>query len=249
MSEGYYITRYKQLTLHSVFQPIVTRNKTIIGVEALVRIYQADGSPLKPDLFFHSNRYSLSDKINVGYLSHQIHLHNFALSPFRALKLFLNTLPITAQSEAHDRQQEWQTITLAELDLAPEQIVMELVEMESDDDSLLQFNTQRLSRLGYHIAIDDFGVDASTDQRVALLTPDIIKFDRQLLTDYMSGIRLPLLNALTLARQTDTLTIAEGIENEQQFQAMLALNMDYYQGYYLGIPEAIRQTMPQVVGQ
>lgn len=247
--EGYYIAHYQRLILHTVFQPIVTRNKTIMGVEALLRIYQTDGSSLRPDQFFHSNQYSLSDKMNVEYLSRRLHLHNFALSPYRSLKLFLNTLPVSPTNTCHHEQQERLDQHLAALNIKCEQIVMEFVEMESENDDRLQATTQQLSRQGYRIAIDDFGVEASTAQRVALLIPDIIKFDRQLLLDFEAGIRHPLLKALQLARQIGAVTIAEGIETDSQFEAMKALNMDGYQGYYLGTPEPAGHHLPQVVGQ
>jgi EAL domain-containing protein (putative c-di-GMP-specific phosphodiesterase class I) len=34
-------------------------------------------------------------------------------------------------------------------------------------------------------------------------------------------------------------TLAEGIENKATLEAMRALNFDYFQGYYLGMPEPL----------
>lgn len=48
---------------------------------------------------------------------------------------------------------------------------------------MLQMATEKLVANGFQIAIDDFGCKASTPERVAMLRPNIIKLDRQLLLD------------------------------------------------------------------
>lgn len=63
--------------------------------------------------------------------------------------------------------------------------MMELVEIESGDEGMLQMATEKLVANGFQIAIDDFGCKASTPERVAMLRPNIIKLDRQLLLDFM----------------------------------------------------------------
>ncbi|WGY45081.1 EAL domain-containing protein [Vibrio sp. ABG19] len=247
--DGHYIAHYRHITLQSVFQPIVTRHNLVIGVEALLRIYLPDGSALRPDLFFHSERVSLADKLNIEYLSRMLHLHNFAISSHRSGKLFLNTLPLSGSSIQQQQHHKDLTHKVKGLGLSPSQIVMEFIEVDSDNEQRLQTTAQWLSNLGYQIAIDDFGCNASTAERVELLNPDIIKLDRQLLVDYMAGIQSPLLSAVQTARNHHAIVIAEGIETEQQFQAMTALALCGYQGYYLGLPEAINQRIALAVGQ
>ncbi|XAW88244.1 EAL domain-containing protein [Vibrio sp. CDRSL-10 TSBA] len=247
--DGRYVAHYRHFTLHSVFQPIVTRHHRVIGVEALLRIYLPDGSALRPELFFHSEGVSLADKMNIEYLSRMLHLHNFAISPHRTGKLFLNTLPLCGSSIEQEQHHKDLTHKVRGLGLSPSQIVMEFIEVDSDSDQRLQMTAQWLSNLGYQIAIDDFGCHASTAERVTLLNPDIIKLDRQLLADYMAGMQAPLLSAVQTARDNHAVVIAEGIETEQQFQAMTALGLFGYQGYYLGQPEAVNQRFALAVGQ
>ena len=128
---------------------------------------------------------------------------------------------------------------LKQFNLHNPQIVMEIVEQKSHNDLSLKKVTNQLSNIGFHIAVDDFGSNASTPERVALLSPDIIKFDRNLLQKYMTGDRLPLLRAVQVARRAKAKTVIEGVESQQQFEAMKQLNINMYQGYYLGTPEGL----------
>ena len=49
----------------------------------------------------------------------------------------------------------------------------------------------KLAENQFQIAVDDYGVNASTQQRVEQLNPDIIKIDRSLMLSYMSQDRSP----------------------------------------------------------
>lgn len=72
--DGQYIAQYEELTLRSVFQPIYKKDLSIIGLEALVRISTADGSMIRPDLFFQSPSISEHVQLNVERLSRLIHI-------------------------------------------------------------------------------------------------------------------------------------------------------------------------------
>ena len=121
-------------------------------------------------------------------------------------------------------------------------VVMELVEIESGDEGMLQMATEKLVANGFQIAIDDFGCKASTPERVAMLRPNIIKLDRQLLLDFMAGDCCGLLAGVQLAQKTGAHTVVEGIETAEQLAAMQKLDINMYQGYYLALPEGIAQT-------
>lgn len=241
---GQYIAHYKNMTLRSVFQPIFSREKRIVGVEALVRIYTNGHRQIRPDLFFHSDQFNLIDQINVELLSRAIHVRNFANSPFKSIRLFLNLLPSVGQFLVQNETFSTRLSTrINELNIRRPQIVMEIVEQHSEDNELLKEATQTLSNYGFHIAVDDYGSQASTSERVDLISPDIIKFDRTLLNKYMSGDTAPLLDAINVAQKAKAKTVVEGIETEQQFEAMKELNLNMYQGYFLGTPERV---MPRV---
>ncbi|MCE0495877.1 EAL domain-containing protein [Vibrio salinus] len=237
---GEYVAQYKQLALRSAFQPIFDRRRKIIGVEALVRIQNQFKTVISPEHFFHSMHFSDEDKNNVEHLSLLLHIHNYSISPYGNLKLFLNILPnsshlIENATINNHLLSDW----LKSLNINKHSIVFEIMEIEYDNHQLLFSSTQNLSNSGFSIAVDDFGSRASNYERVNILSPDIIKLDRSLLTAYMDGDEEPLIQSLTFARAKGALTVIEGIETNEQYLAMSDLDIDMHQGFYLGEPDFV----------
>ncbi|MGR5236600.1 EAL domain-containing protein [Vibrio alfacsensis] len=238
--DGQYIAQYKDLTLRSVFQPIYQKDLSIIGLEALVRISNQDGLLIRADLFFQSHSIPAEDQINVERLSRLIHINNFSQSKFHSNKLFLNVLPKAAEILAQDTSyRNLLKRTIIEANLRYDQIVIELVEMDARDETLLYKATQDLSNNGYLLAIDDYGIDASTIERVRSVKPNIIKIDRSLLLRYENGDLSCLIEALSLAQETCSKTVIEGIETEHQLNLVKTLGFDMYQGYLLAMPQTL----------
>lgn len=235
--EHQFIANYNGLTLSSVYQPIFDIDESIFGVEALVRIKDANGNPIRPDHFFCSDTFCYEDKINVERLSRVIHLRNFAQSDFRHKQLFLNVLPIAGERLAtEDLKNGLLASRIQHLGLKNSQIVMELIELDCENLRYLETAMEKLNQNGFNVAIDDFGVNASTEARVLQVKPHILKMDRSLLVQYCSGDHAPLLSALQLAKRIGAQTVIEGIETAQQLNAMRALNIDLYQGFHLAMP-------------
>ncbi len=238
--DGQYIASCEDLTLRSVFQPIYTKDLTIIGLEALVRITDSNGLMIRPDLFFQPGVVPAGKQLDVERLSRLIHVKNFAQSRYYTKQLFLNVMPKAAEmalkdlSYSHLLQQ-----VIDQCGLKTEQIVMELVELDANDESMLYKATKQLSNSGFKLAIDDYGVNASTIERVKCVAPDVIKMDRSLLLQYESGDFSALLSALLLAKDLCSKTVIEGIETEHQLNLMKKLGFDMYQGYLLALPQTL----------
>lgn len=238
--EQQFIARYKEFVLSSVYQPIYDSFDNVVGVEALVRIKDSAGSALRPDLFFGSDEYSEIDKINVERLSRVIHIRNFAQSKYHSKKLFLNVLPIAGEKLAiEDLEHGLLAKRIKKLNLKNSQIVMELIELDCQNQQYLNLAMEKLNENGFNIAIDDYGVNASTQERVHQVNPHILKLDRSLLIKYCNNDHEPLMNAITLAKRIGALTVIEGIETKEQLEMMRSLNIDLYQGFFLAIPESL----------
>lgn len=238
--DGQYIAHYKSLTLSSVYQPIYTKQTSMVGLEALLRITRKDGSSVRPDLFFSSDNIPLDDKVNVERLSRVIHIRNFAQSKFRDRKLFLNILPVVGDAMAViDMTESLLATRIKELGLSLDQIVIEVVEHEHANEDLLKTAMKKLSEIGFHIAVDDYGVEASNRARVETLSPDIVKMDRSLMLDYMQGNQAAMISGIELARTLGCQVVIEGIETQEQLDAMRALDLNMYQGYFLSMPDCV----------
>ncbi|UAB72454.1 EAL domain-containing protein [Vibrio sp. SCSIO 43132] len=236
---GEHYAEYEDFVLKSVFQPIFNAGKDIIGFEALVRISNQQGETIRPDLFFHTNTFSIETRIDVEALSRAIHILNFAQSKHRKKQLFLNALPDPEHNMFHDLSSALLVSHLDELKIRTRQIVIEFVELQVNDNSMLSRVTSLLTQSGFGIAVDDYGQQASTKDRVKLLNPSIVKIDKSLMDDFMRGIASPLLSALSVATEVGAKTVIEGIESNEQFENMVSLNIDMFQGYHLAHPQPL----------
>jgi len=238
--DSQYIGTYKSLTLYSVYQPIFDADDNIIGVEALVRIEDSVKGTIRPDQFFQSHQIDFDDKINVERLSRVIHIRNFARSQYRHLNLFLNVLPSAGEYFALENiDSSLLSQRLKALNIENSQLVMEVVELDASNEDHLKLAMKKLSECDFNIAVDDFGVNASNRQRVERLKPDIVKLDRSLLISYMTGDQFPLLSAVKLAKNLSAKVVVEGIETQQHLDAMRSLDIDFFQGYFLALPEPL----------
>jgi EAL domain-containing protein (putative c-di-GMP-specific phosphodiesterase class I) len=116
---------------------------------------------------------------------------------------------------------------------------MELVELNAESEERLKDAALSLADNGFQIAVDDFGTQASTEQRVRHINPHIIKIDRSVMLDFEQGDTREMELVLDLANQIGAKTVIEGIETQQQLEAMQGLGFNMYQGYHLAMPKPI----------
>ncbi|PQJ84642.1 EAL domain-containing protein [Aliivibrio sifiae] len=243
--DGSYYSKYDGYLLQSVFQPIFNTQQTIIGYEALLRIYDNKMLPIRPDLFFKDATRTVEQILNIERLSRIIHIRNFSLFSQRNIQLFLNILP---ESAVHFHINKIPTLNtsllesrIQELGLSPQYVTLELLEFHYHDKDKLLSAIEDIKSHGFNIAIDDFGSEASSEERVSLLEPNILKIDRSLLLQYENGNTTPILSAIALARKQKALIVIEGVETAKQYEDMKSLGIDYFQGFLLGKPLPLQQ--------
>lgn len=126
-------------------------------------------------------------------------------------------------------------------------IVVELTERAaiSDYRRVKDFFTT-LRRLGYRLAIDDLGSGYAGLTALAELEPDFIKFDMSLVRDiHRHPVKQRLLSRMQeFANEIGAQTISEGVENEQERDALLGSGSRLMQGYFFGRPGPQRVVVP-----
>lgn len=97
---------------------------------------------------------------------------------------------------------------------------------------------QTLRRDGHAVCLDDFGAGAASFPYVQALTVDYVKIDGAYVKRVLSHPRdQAILKAMVqLCRELGVGTIAEMIETEAHEKKLLALGVDYGQGYLFGRP-------------
>ncbi|MCM8792038.1 MAG: EAL domain-containing response regulator [Candidatus Omnitrophica bacterium] len=92
---------------------------------------------------------------------------------------------------------------------------------------------------GIKIAIDDVGEGYSSLKAIVELKPQFIKIDidivRNVHQDHTKATLIELI--VELAKKINILTIAEGIETEEETKTLISLGVDFGQGYLLGRPQ------------
>ena len=121
-------------------------------------------------------------------------------------------------------------------------IVFELLEDEEVKDfAVIKKFIKRVKKLGVKIAIDDFGAGYSNFERLLDFEPDILKIDGSLVKNIAndSYSRNVVETIVSFAKKQNIITIAEFVENEEIFNILYDLGVDYSQGYYFGEPKNI----------
>ncbi len=123
----------------------------------------------------------------------------------------------------------------------PGRIVVELTEHAAVPDyDALTARVDVLREAGVRLAVDDCGAGFASLKHVSLLRPDFIKLDVSLCRDLGDAVRSALVRALLAFGQEIGIAItAEGIESEDDLDALRRLGVRLGQGYFLGRPAAM----------
>jgi EAL domain-containing protein (putative c-di-GMP-specific phosphodiesterase class I) len=91
---------------------------------------------------------------------------------------------------------------------------------------------------GVYLVVDDLGAGYSNLKYIADLAPRIVKLDRELIQGLTKDTRLYRLvkSIVVLCRDLGALVVAEGIETEQELDAVMEAGAHFGQGYLLAKP-------------
>lgn len=124
--------------------------------------------------------------------------------------------------------------------ISPALIELELTEscLMEDPTLMLEILTQ-LRWMGFSIAIDDFGTGYSSLAYLKKFPIDTLKIDQSFVKNMLEdrNDRAIISTILAIAEHMGLLTVAEGIENEEQRQALKELGCVLAQGYYFSKPQ------------
>ena len=87
-------------------------------------------------------------------------------------------------------------------------------------------------------SLDDYGTGINNIEKVDYIKPDIVKLDRSLISfiDQDSEKQENVKKSLELFHERGIKVVAEGIEREEEFNYLVSIGTDLFQGYYLARP-------------
>ncbi|MCR4891199.1 MAG: EAL domain-containing protein [Lachnospiraceae bacterium] len=128
---------------------------------------------------------------------------------------------------------------LNENGLDSEGYMLEVTESAYADDSKQLIDVvQGLRDKGFHIEMDDFGAGYSSLNMLAMMPIDALKLDMMFIRNAhkdKKSFRLIEL-VLDIAKYLEVPVIAEGVEEEEQYQLLKKAGCDIIQGYYFSKP-------------
>ncbi len=218
-------------------QPIVELHSgRIAGLELLARWPQPDGSMVLPDDFIPIvEDQGAGPTLGILMIKHAIE----ALSrPHVRKQTLYVSVNLSARHLFQGRLPGEVRDMLAAANVAPHRLVLEITESQHLPSSPIWGETARQLRgLGVGLALDDFGTGYSSMDQLLSMPFSHLKVDR-LITRSVSrpGGSQMAAAIVAMATGSDMVTIAEGIETNEQKSAMQALGYLYGQGFLFAKP-------------
>ena len=212
-----------------VYQPVVrSSDLTVVAYEALVRPRTPFPDPLTliKTAVLSGQTLALGKAIRAGSTLAMGQIAPEAL-------LFTNLHPDEVRVELVD-----------ELAMAPwrNRIVLEVTEVAKIQDyDRVRFVLSALREAGFRIALDDLGAGYSGLNSLALLEPDYVKLDIELVRAATSSARSARLarHLVEYCAGEGMQVIAEGIETDAEFELLHSLGCPLMQGYRFGRPRRL----------
>lgn len=229
ITEGAFVNYYQpKISIHT---------EEIIGCEALMRWPHPCLGLIYPDTFMpvltKANKNLSLTKTLIAQAMRDLTLMN-TIKPH--LKLSMN---ITIQDINWLNLPDYLSEQAQIHAIHPNQIILELTETELLENVTRSLETLARLRLhGFHLSIDDFGTGFSNLEKLQLISFDEIKIDRMFVHNaHLNPTTQAILSAsCLLGKKLGMLITAEGAENEQDKKNLLALGVDFIQGYYYSKP-------------
>ena len=223
-----------EFVLH--YQPIIfsdTRER--VGYEALLRWSSPEFGPVSPAVFIPiAEECGMIDRIGDWVITR-------ALSDARSWPDMLTSINVSPRQ--FDRA-DWipHLVRQArEFGIAPRKVQLEITEtalfqnLEDTSAKLAELRT-----LGFRVALDDFGTGFSSMCNLKDFEVDCVKIDRS----FVAGMdhdkqSAKIVGAIgQLAQSLGLITVAEGIESEEQYRLVQQAHCGYMQGYLFGTPKS-----------
>jgi EAL domain-containing protein (putative c-di-GMP-specific phosphodiesterase class I) len=215
--------------VHVHFQPqIEVATGFVHGVEALARWgVERDANRL----FARASASGLTERLSRLMQRKALRAAGTWEGPLRGLNLSINLLP---QDICRDGYEAWLLEEVEEAGVDPGRVTLELTESALlDDHQVVARKLTMLREAGFSIAIDDFGTGYASLAYLIRLPLDVVKIDRVLVANIVSGERdrIVMQAVIRLAHDLGLQVLVEGVEDAAQLALLAEWGCDHYQGF------------------
>ncbi|MGY6272119.1 EAL domain-containing protein [Achromobacter denitrificans] len=231
-----------------VFQPMIAlASKRVVMLEALLRWNHPQEGNISPVEFIPVlEEIGLIVPVSDWVFQEALKAYQeYCVPGEKNVKLAINVSPLQLQRDTAVVQ-NW-IGQLHAVGLNGSQIMAEVTEDGVLEDSeFLAYNIAALKENGIFLALDDFGTGYSSLSRIQDLRPEILKIDKVFIRDIhqQEPARILCKAMIVMAHQLGMLVVAEGIELQEQYDALLEMGCDYGQGYFICRPAPMAALFP-----
>lgn len=225
-----------QVSLH--LQPRIAMQEGVCtGAEALIRWTHPEFGPVPPGEFVPlAESTALIGSLTRWVVTHALKVAARWQEAGRDLRMSINVSPRNLE-EPHFI--DFLHAELNRYDVDPALLELEFTEGAlSSNAELMLDQLARLRRLGFQIAIDDFGSGPSNMGMLGAMSAQVLKIDRSLLRALETDRRKQVLvrSLIQLAHALDFEAVAEGIETREAFRLLCGWDCDAGQGHFMSRP-------------
>ncbi len=230
-------------TIEPWYQAKVDAEGHIVGVEALARWIQPDGTLKMPASFI-----DIAERSGSIVPAGRLMLERACMDAARweheglpALRVSVNLSPYQFKYSGLCNDVK---MALSASGLDPSRLELEItetgIEMASGETA---GRLEELKRLGISISIDDFGTGASSISHLRDYPIDTVKIPKELVDPILDDTRASMIASaiIELAHNLHFNVVAEGVENPDQYRWLRAAHCDQFQGYLFSRPLALNE--------
>jgi EAL domain-containing protein (putative c-di-GMP-specific phosphodiesterase class I) len=208
----------------------------VTGVEALVRLHVPQRGLVYPDQFIATTeRLGLIDELTGVVMDRSLqefaHIHQLAGATL-SVNVSASSLVDLELPDRIARRAEKAGLPMSRL-------IVEITESGLIQEFAKALDVlARLRLRGAGVAIDDLGTGYSSMAQLRRVPCTEVKIDRSFVKDMLfdEGAMALVEELISLANRLNLKLVAEGVETEQQAQALLAAGCEYAQGYHFARP-------------
>jgi diguanylate cyclase (GGDEF)-like protein/PAS domain S-box-containing protein len=227
-------------------QPVRAINTAgIERFELLLRLRDADGGLLSPGTFLHiAERYDLIQQIDRWVLGQAIKILHGADAAGHDISLSVNMSGKTLNDP--DLLGDLNDLT-RRTPVKADRLTVEVTETAAIVNIERARRVARgLRDMGCRFALDDFGAGFASFYYLKHLDFDYLKIDGEFVSTLVSNTtdQLVIQSVVQIAQGLGAQTIAEFVSDEPTVACLRNLGVDFGQGYYLGKPGPLLDTLP-----
>lgn len=216
--------------------------------EILLRLEDNDGTKINPDVFLPvAHEFGLASKIDLWVIENTLRFMAENRKKIPARRFSLN---LSAPSICRAKFSQEVAKLLRKYQIEAWQLIFEVTESQALlNTEQAELTLKNLQLLGCHIAIDDFGTGYASYARLKNVNADILKIDGSFIRNIVSNsLDYQIVASIChLARMKKMQVVAEFVESEEIRRAVVSLGIDYMQGYLIGEPQPLKDTLKDQV--